>query len=126
MSNTFECIYSYTRKQAIDDGVLIDVSNLASEVGIRFPVAVTSALYSGHITPSEDLEQCGQSVSGRLWDVLIMLRFLAANSNEATLRFDVFFLMEPGSEPEPVKIKAMCHPGDNREPVITIMYPEED
>ena len=40
-----------------------------------------------------------------------MLRFLAANSNEATLRFDVFFLMESDGTPEPVKIKAMCHTG---------------
>ena len=126
MSNTFECVFSYTRKQAIGDGVLIDVTEEAREAGIRYPVALTATLYHYHIDPDEALQEIGQSASGRLWDVLIMLRFLAANSNESTLHFDVLFQMKPDSEPEPVKLKAMCHPGDNREPVITIMYPEED
>jgi hypothetical protein len=126
MSNTFECVFSYTRKQAIGDGVLIDVTEQAREAGIRYPAALTATLYHNHIDPDEPLQENGQSVSGRLWDVLIMLRFLAANSNESTLQFDVLFQMKPDSEPEPVKLKAMCHPGDNREPVITIMYPEED
>ena len=126
MSNTFECVFSYTRKQAIGDGVLIDVTEQAREAGIRYPVALTATLYHYHIVPDETLQENGQSASGRLWDVLIMLRFLAANSNESTLQFDVLFQMKPDSEPEPVKLKAMCHPGDNREPVITIMYPEED
>ena len=96
------------------------------EAGIRYPVALTATLYHYHIDPDETLQEIGQSASGRLWDVLIMLRFLASNSNESTLQFDVLFQMKPDSEPEPVKLKARCHPGDNLEPVITIMYPEED
>ena len=31
-------IYSYTRKQAIADGFQVDVSTVAKEAGIRFPV----------------------------------------------------------------------------------------
>jgi hypothetical protein len=34
-----ELIHSYSRAQAIADGVLIDVSETAKEVGIVFPVA---------------------------------------------------------------------------------------
>ena len=37
-------IYTYTRAQAIEDGVLVDVSTLAAEAGIRYPTAVTRGL----------------------------------------------------------------------------------
>jgi hypothetical protein len=33
-----QLIYSYTRAQAIADGVLVDVSELAREAGFRFPL----------------------------------------------------------------------------------------
>jgi hypothetical protein len=41
-----EIIYSYTRKQAIADGVLIDVTELAKEAGFKCPVAFTSSALS--------------------------------------------------------------------------------
>ena len=37
----FDVIYTYTREQAIEEGVLIDVSEMASEAGFKWPVAVT-------------------------------------------------------------------------------------
>jgi len=37
-------IYGYSREQAIADGVLIDVSELAREAGFRILVAVTAAV----------------------------------------------------------------------------------
>lgn len=36
-----EPIFSYSRKQAIADGVLVDVSEMAREAGFKYPVAVT-------------------------------------------------------------------------------------
>ena len=39
-----EVIFSYTRAQAIEGGVLIDVTPTALEAGFRFPVAATAAL----------------------------------------------------------------------------------
>jgi len=33
----------YTRKQAISDGVLVDVTDMAKEAGIKYPVALTAA-----------------------------------------------------------------------------------
>ena len=40
-----EIIYPYTRAQALEDGVLVDVSEIAKEAGIKFPVALTAAVY---------------------------------------------------------------------------------
>ena len=31
-------IHSYSQKQAIEDGVLVDVSDMARELGFRFPL----------------------------------------------------------------------------------------
>ena len=68
-----DTIYSYTRKQALEDGVLIDVSKTAKEAGFKVPVAVTNGLYFEYIEPSEELKQQGQSATGRLWDMLFIL-----------------------------------------------------
>jgi hypothetical protein len=41
-----DLIYAYSRKQAIADGVLIDVTNTAHEAGFVVPVAVTSTAWA--------------------------------------------------------------------------------
>ena len=74
-----EVIYAYTREQAIADGVLIDVSKMAKEAGIRFPVAVTSAVWHEYVVPDEELKHSGQSEDGRIWDTLWMFRCNATN-----------------------------------------------
>src|SRR5512135_3116848 len=66
-------IFSYTRAQAIADGVLVDVSKLAKEAGFRFPVAVTAGVWAECIAVPDGV--AGQDETGRLWDVLNMLRF---------------------------------------------------
>lgn len=45
-SEKFEVIHAYTRAQAIEDGVLVDLSGLASEAGFRWPLAVTQAVWA--------------------------------------------------------------------------------
>ncbi len=37
-------IFSYTRAQAIEDGVLVDLTAWAKETGFRIPVACTSSV----------------------------------------------------------------------------------
>ena len=65
---TGEVIFSYTRAQAIADGVLMDVSELAQESGFRFPVAVTAGVWAECVAVPDGVE--GQDETGRLWDVL--------------------------------------------------------
>jgi hypothetical protein len=124
-TNEFHVIHSYTRKQAIEDGVLVDVSETAREAGINFPVAVTSAVWGLYVVPSEKLESWGQSVSGRLWDLLWMFRMKALKTNSSLLYYICLFQNE-NQKIDEVKFKALCGPGDNHEPVITIMLPDED
>ena len=53
MFEDFELIHSYTRKQAIEDGGLIDVSEMAKEAGFKFPVATTNTVWTDLIVPNE-------------------------------------------------------------------------
>ena len=44
----FDVIHVYTREQAIDDGMLVDVSCLARQVGVRPPTTVTQTEIFNH------------------------------------------------------------------------------
>ena len=123
--NQFDVIYTYTRKQAFEDGVLVDVSTTVREAGINFPVALTSTVWDMYVVPSEKLADSGQSIAGRLWDLLWMFRLKAMRSNKSLLYFSCLFL-DVNEKLDEVKFKALCGPGDNAEPVITIMLPGED
>ena len=45
-----EVIYAYTRKDALTDGVQIDVSEVAREAGLKFPVYLTRAVWESYVT----------------------------------------------------------------------------
>ena len=77
----FAIISLYTRADAIADGVLVDVSDMAKEAGFRWPVAVTRAVWDDIVTPTQRDAEEGQSEKGRLWDILSMAR-LAARANK--------------------------------------------
>ena len=62
-----EAIYAYTRKQAVADGVQVEISQTAREAGIRFPVFLTRAVYDAYVTVPEGVT-C-QDEAGRLWDL---------------------------------------------------------
>jgi len=119
-------VHSYTRQQAIADGVLLDVSEAAREAGFKFPVAVTCGLWFEWIYPDEASQEAGQDETGRLWDVLWML-LLAIKAGDSTseLNFHVAFLVD-GNRHEEVLLKSVCGPDDDLAPCITIMLPNED
>lgn len=114
-----EVIHSYSRKEAIADGVLIDVSEMASECGIRYSVVVTSGVWAKCVEVPEGVE--GQDEEGRLWDVLTMFRYaIRKASKTSSVSFSVLVRSDHRA-PKPVDLYAVCGPGDDSEPVITIM-----
>lgn len=121
----------YTRAMAIDDGGLIDVSSAAAEAGFRFPVALTRAAWADCVAWSnEDNERegaCCQDEAGRLWDVLWIARLAARRGGSQTL-FQLYRVPVAGRgiKPRLTTLKMVCSGGDEGEPVITIMRPDED
>lgn len=67
-----EVISVYTRQQAIDDGVLVDISDneLAKNAGFKVPVCITRTVYNLCEVP-EELKGL-QDFNGRLWDILFL------------------------------------------------------
>ena len=120
-----EPIHVYTRAQALEDGFLVDVSETAREAGIRYPVALTRAVWDEYVTPDPRSVPHGQSEAGRLWDVVWMFRCKARLTRGQAMSFQVIFIMKE-KQRRVVTLKAVCGPGDDAAPVITIMKPDED
>jgi hypothetical protein len=127
MFENADLIHRYTRADAIRDGVLIDVSATAREAGIRWPVALTCAVWGRCVrVPAGVL---GQDEVGRLWDVLWLLACAARRGagDGDEVRFSVHVRNDNRERTPPlVWLKAVCGPGDDGEPVVTVMMPEED
>lgn len=117
----------YSRQQAIEDGVLVDVSAMAREAGFAYPVALTSAVHSAYVRVPRGVR--GQDEAGRLWDILWMMRVNLRSLAPGTCEF-LFKLHVRNDNRErtpPLRtLKAVCGPGDELEPVITVMMPDED
>jgi hypothetical protein len=119
-------IFQYTRAQAIEDGVLIDVTAQAAELGFRVHTVVTDSLYHGYVVPPDGLEGEGQSVSGRLQDLLFQTLIAASRQRGVDrVEYEVLFLMAPGRW-DTVRVIAHIGPGDQAEPVMTIMLPGDE
>jgi hypothetical protein len=126
-----DIIFAYTRADAVSDGILVELPDqMVSEAVIKVKVAVTRAVWADYLAPSFLDELPGQSIEGRTWDLLWMFGCAARRSRHAsTIQFRVLFatMEESGSiVTEDVLLKAVCGPGDEGVPVITIMLPWED
>jgi hypothetical protein len=120
-----DLIHRYTRAEAIADGVLIDVSTVAQEAGIRYPVALTAAVWGRCVAVPPGVAL--QDEAGRLRDVLRLLALSLRHAEGALVRFAVHVRNDNAERTPPlVPLKALCGPGDDGEPVITVMKPDED
>ena len=77
-------IYTYTRSQALADGELVDVSEMAKQAGFKIPVAVTDTVWHSFVEWSKEdsVKQTHQDTNGRLWDILFILRIAIAKSKD--------------------------------------------
>jgi len=114
-------ISSYSRAQAIDDGFLVDVSEPARECGFTYPVALTRPAWERAVALKRNYKGV-QDEAGRLWDVLWMLYVAIKRRREQGDEL----LYRVKISGRFVTLKSVCGPGDDAEPVITIMLPDED
>ena len=138
-------IFRYTRAQAIADGVLVDLTTvtddngqrLCQQAGFKIPVAITRTAWArtieagGSWKPDGDGEvlelKGGQSVTGRTWDLLWMLRAASGKAaNSDRVHFQVLVDFHGDGRHEMVKLWALCGPDDDARPSITIMVEGED
>ncbi len=124
MFDNAHLIHSYSRRQAIEDGVLIDVSKFARELGIRHPTALTAGVWERCVAVPPGVT--GQDETGRLWDVVFLLRLAIAGCRGSEVGYSLH-VRDDNREGAPplVWLRAVCGPGDQAEPVITVMLPDE-
>ena len=127
-----DVISTYTRAQAIEDGVLIDVSPIAKTAGLEWPVAMTASAWADCVAWSDrdSQAQVYQDQSGRLYDVIFMA-FQAISLSRETgdrLLFRLYRVPRDGhsTDAELTTLKLIVGPGDGGEPVITILLIDED
>jgi hypothetical protein len=121
-----DLIHAYTRADALREGELIDVSPVSREVGIRYPVTLTRAVWERCVEIPPGV-LC-QDEAGRLWDVAWLLACaVRSGAGSPAVRF-AFNVRNDNREgiPPLVRLKAVCGPGDNGEPVVDVMLPDED
>ena len=127
-----EVIHAYTRKQALADGTLVDVTEWGSDKkgfigGFTAPVAMTQALWSA---VSRVTKGSGQDVRGRAHDVLWMASLaVRAAQRRGMFRdgggsadFDV--ILSVGRKKKQ-RLRVHLGGGDSGEPVVTIGFPED-
>ena len=125
-------ISTYTRSQAIEDGVLVDVSDTAREAGFNIPVAVTRTVWDRLIAVPEGYLGF-QDERGRLWDVVSMARHYALRASDRDrvtmcvlvrdIRKDLHDSNRPPRKHFPI---VAIGAGDDSRLAITIMFPEDD
>ncbi|CUI27343.1 DUF6573 family protein [Achromobacter kerstersii] len=127
-----EPIYVYSREQAIADGVLIDATDTARQAGFRIPVALTAHAWADCVawTAVDSARQTHQDETARLWDVLWMAYMAIRRASDTQPRLAFQFYRVPrggrGVKAQLTTLHIVLGPGDNVEPVITILQPNED
>ena len=123
----FDTVHTYTRSQAVADGVQIEVTKTAQEAGIKFPVFITRSVFDAYVAIPEGVAD--QDEAGRLWDIVWMLRYAIQRSRAGVNRIPVaLYVRNDNLRPRLVKLIAVCSALDieDPQPAITVMLPDED
>jgi len=123
-------ISAYSRRQAIADGVLKDITEYAAQLGFTIPVAITSEAWAESVSwPAA--AGFHQNEPDRIRDLLRAAhRAVIAACHSDVTRVPVktwrIPAAEPKSEPQAIELHLQIGPGDTILPVVTIMLPEQD
>lgn len=115
MFENADLIHAYTRADALNDGMLLDVSNAVRPFGILPHTAVTAGVWGQAIDIGADLA----------FSLRSFCAVLAANirRNRSTQGSEFTYTMQVRGRP--VEIRVVLGPGDRSEPVLTIMLSGE-
>ena len=141
MFSNDDIVFSYTTKQAVEDGVLV---KLDPEIVLRSPVILpvyfTETVWRRYVEIPEEFKGI-QDMNARIGDILFMFAFQAKKCSASVLKFK-FTCQIPKSrgtltnetksgisfQHREVELKAVisAHDIDDPKPAIFIMLPSED
>lgn len=88
-----------SRREAMESGILKDVTPLAQSIGLEYSVGMTNPLWKQYITSSPDFTE--EHIQSRLRDTLVAVRLRLASLKTPTPLIDVPVLLEFAPEPTP-------------------------
>ena len=88
-----------SRREAVESGILRDVTPVAQAIGLEFCVGMTNPLWEQYITSSSDFTE--ERIHSRLRDILVAVRLRLASLKEPMPLVDVPVLLEFDPEPTP-------------------------
>jgi len=125
-----ELIYAYTRKQAIEDGLQAELSQIDPSLAemakqiYKFPVYLTSSVTT-LIEMAVSNPKQANDLTGVVWDILWMSTRAARPLDERTVAFTV--IITGTGRKRNHQMIAQCGPIDidDTRPCVTIMLPDE-
>jgi hypothetical protein len=116
---------SENRQQAIQAGILIDVTADAKKLGLTFPVTITKPLWEVGIAPLATMSE--EDKSARVRDVLMAFRLRLAGQTTLSplIDFPAMLAMPPGAVPQPVPLFALIQPDEENRAMATLLLPNE-
>lgn len=117
----------YSRGQALADGMLVDVSPLAREIGFKDAVALTRHVYADCVADSLD-DACKDIEDTQLLSVLLPAVWAMREQSHRRLREIVFMVhrISPDGRERSTDLKIIAGPGDHGETVLTILTVDDD
>ena len=119
-------IHTYSRAQAIEDGVLIDVTKQAKDIGIRFPTALTAGVWAEAVAAP-----IGSELANDIWEIsrvnelLEMAMMELETLSTKCVRF-VYHVAITLDDSKRIEFRATVSLGDDGRHVLTVMLPHED
>lgn len=118
-----EIFHSYTRKQAIQDGILIDITAESKEFGFVYPIAITDGLFAELTSNKPEYE----AYTARLNDALMLLYLKITHCKDESIVFYDMLITNAKGQKETLGLKCICDGDgdDDGEPVLTLMMSSE-
>lgn len=118
--------YTFSRARAIEDGVLIDVSKHAKDIGIRYPTALSAELWAESIaTPFDNETEEESTEDSRVKNLLEAAILQLEGTRNKCGRFS-YRVTRSVSESRELDLMVAISPGDDGREVLTVMFPHED
>lgn len=116
------------RRQAIEEGALVDITSKYPEEAklFKYPVAFTEALWAKIERATNPANGSHNDITGIIWDILFMAlhKIKRTDGTASEYLFDV--IITGLGEKAEQQLKIVVGPDDNLAPCITVMLPLED
>jgi len=119
-----DIIFTYTRKQAIEDGIQFaltdEAAKMAKDVGYKYPVYMTTGIFE-LIKNAVNDKKNHNDFNGVMWDILWMSRAHSKYTSETSIEFEVII----NGTVCKMWVECGATDPDDPTPCLTFMLPEE-